>query len=209
LLSCLYQLKSQLPFDFDLLAHGNERLCAMHHLELLKANDVVVYDRGYFCYPLLHRHCQTGIRAIFRRQESSATVIREFFASPQTDTEVLIDPAASTRADIHSQYPDLDIIRFGCGCSNTRSPAAPFAWAPPCSIASFCRDSHPRSPLCPGGAVSCWSDHPIPLGTPGGGLDEYQAAAADAGHGADRGAGALAFRPARLSGNALACPRVS
>ena len=110
LLSCLYQLKSQLPFDFDLVAHANERLCAMRHLQVLEHNDVVVYDRGYFSYPLLHRHYQTGIHAIFRLQDSSATVIQEFSSSPQTDTEVTIDPSPRTRADIRSQYPHLDIV---------------------------------------------------------------------------------------------------
>mgnify|MGYP001586355027 CR=1 FL=1 len=110
LLSCLYQLKSQLPFDFDLVAHANERRCAMRHLELLEPPDVVVYDRGYFSYPLLHRHWETGIHAIFRLQESSATVIQEFFASPHTDTEVTIDPSPRTRADIRAQYPQLEIV---------------------------------------------------------------------------------------------------
>ena len=110
LLSCLYQLKSQLPFDFDLVAHANERWCALRHLERLENNDVVVYDRGYFSYPMLHRHCETGIHAIFRLQESSSTVIQEFFSSPQTDTEVTIDPSPQSRADIHKQYPDLDIV---------------------------------------------------------------------------------------------------
>jgi len=110
LLSCLYQLKSQLPFDFDLVAHANERQCAMRHLEVLENDDVVVYDRGYFSYLLLHRHYQTGIHAIFRLQESSSTAIQAFFYSSQTDTEVTIDPSPSTRAQIHSQYPDLDIV---------------------------------------------------------------------------------------------------
>jgi hypothetical protein len=45
LLSCLYQLKSQLPFDFDLAPHANERLSASP--QLLQAGDIVVYDRGY------------------------------------------------------------------------------------------------------------------------------------------------------------------
>jgi len=110
LLSCLYQLKSQLPVDFDLVAHANERWCALRHLECLEENDVVVYDRGYFSYPLLHRHCATGIHAIFRLQESSSTVIQEFFASPHPDTEVTIDPSPRARAEIHQQYPDLDIV---------------------------------------------------------------------------------------------------
>ncbi len=110
LLSCLYQLKSQLPFDFDLVAHANERLCAMRHLDVLENNDVVVYDRGYFSYPMLHRHYQTGIHAIFRLQESSSTVIQEFFSSPQTETEVTIIPSPRAQTDIRAQYPDLDII---------------------------------------------------------------------------------------------------
>lgn len=110
LLSCLYQLKSQLPFDFDLVAHANERLCAMRHLEVLESDDVVVYDRGYFSYPMLHRHYQTGIHAIFRLQESSSTAIQEFFSSPQTDTEVTIIPSPRAQADIRAQYPDLDIV---------------------------------------------------------------------------------------------------
>ncbi|OFV88276.1 MAG: hypothetical protein A3J75_01020 [Acidobacteria bacterium RBG_16_68_9] len=110
LLSCLYQLQSQLPFDFDLVSHGNERLCAMRHLEVLEENDVVVYDRGYFSYPLLHRHWKTGIHAIFRLQESSSTVIREFFSSLRTDHEATIDPSPRARADIGSQYPEIEIV---------------------------------------------------------------------------------------------------
>jgi hypothetical protein len=42
LLSCLYQMKSQLPFDFDLAAHSNERLSALEHLNVLQAGDIVV-----------------------------------------------------------------------------------------------------------------------------------------------------------------------
>jgi hypothetical protein len=110
LLSCLYQLKSRLPVDFDLVSHGNERRCAMRHLDLLEKNDVVVYDRGYFSYPLLHQHWKTGIHAIFRLQEQSCTVIREFFSSPQTHTDVTINPSPRTRAAIRRQHPDLDIV---------------------------------------------------------------------------------------------------
>jgi hypothetical protein len=48
LLSCLYPLKSRVPYDFDLVNQGNERQCALAHLKTLNKNDVVVYDRGYF-----------------------------------------------------------------------------------------------------------------------------------------------------------------
>jgi hypothetical protein len=110
LLSCLYQLKSQLPFDFDLAAHSNERLSALDHLNVLQAEDIVVYDRGYFSYVLLHRHVQTGIHAIFRLQENSGTPIKAFFATPQTDIEITWLPSSQIRAEIRSQYPDLEIV---------------------------------------------------------------------------------------------------
>lgn len=110
LLSCLYQVKSQLPFDFDLVSHANERVCARQHLDVLEKNDVVVYDRGYFSYVMLHQHCTAGIHAIFRLQESSSTVIREFFTSPQTDTLATIYPSKRAQLDIRKEHPDLDII---------------------------------------------------------------------------------------------------
>ncbi len=110
LLSCLYQVKSQLPFDFDLVSHGNERVCAKQHLDVLEQNDVVVYDRGYFSYVMLHQHCTAGVHAIFRLQRSSCTVIREFFTSPETDTLVTIYPSEQAQLDIRKEHPDLDII---------------------------------------------------------------------------------------------------
>ena len=110
LVSCLYHLHSHLPWDFDLVAHGNERRCATQHLTVLEPNDVVVYDRGYFSYRLLHQHAQTGIHAIFRLQDSGFKEIREFFASPDTDTTVTLSPSARTQRDIRTASPTLDII---------------------------------------------------------------------------------------------------
>lgn len=110
LLSCLYQLQSRLPFDFDLTSHSNERLSAIRHLEVLQTDDVVVYDRGYFSYLLLHRHSQIGIQAIFRLQEHSGSAIKAFFASPETETVITLLPSPQKQAEIRSQYPDLDIV---------------------------------------------------------------------------------------------------
>jgi len=110
LLSCLYQLKSQIPLDFDLTSHTNERLSAMRHLEVLETDDVVVYDRGYFCYVLLHRHAQTGIHAIFRLEENNYKPIQTFFASPETDSQITLLPSPQRQAQIRSEYPDLDIV---------------------------------------------------------------------------------------------------
>jgi hypothetical protein len=110
LVSCLYQLKSKLPFDFDLASHANERLSALEHLKVLQTGDIVVYDRGYFSYVLLHRHVQTRIHAIFRLQENSCAVIKTFFANSQTDIEITYLPSPQPQAQIRSQYPNLQIV---------------------------------------------------------------------------------------------------
>ena len=99
-----------MPFDFDLVSHGNERLCAQHHLQMLEKNDVVVYDRGYFSYVMLYLHLKTKIHAIFRLQENSFTVIRDFFSSRQTDIIATIYPSSRTRCDIMLEHPNLEIV---------------------------------------------------------------------------------------------------
>lgn len=110
LLSCLYQLKSQMPFDFDLVSHVNERFCAQRHLKMLEKNDVVVYDRGYFSYVMLHQHLKSKIHAVFRLQESSFTAIRDFFSSWQTDIITTIYPSSKTRSNITLEHPNLEIV---------------------------------------------------------------------------------------------------
>ena len=110
LLSCLYQLNSHLPWDFDLVAHGNERACAAQHLAALAPNDVVVYDRGYCSYVLLHQHYQAGIHAVCRLQASGFKAIQAFLASAETDTTVTILPSPRRCAHIKAIWPDLAII---------------------------------------------------------------------------------------------------
>jgi len=82
----------------------------MRHLEILQPDDVVVYDRGYFSYVLLHRHLTTGIHAIFRLQENSCSAVTAFFVSPQIETEITWVISPQRRAEILSQCPDLDIV---------------------------------------------------------------------------------------------------
>ena len=110
LLSCLYHLKTQIPVDFELVNHGNERLCAEKHLKALKKGDVVVYDRGYFSYIMLHQHIKSEIHAIFRLQENSFTVINQFFLSQDKDILTTIYPSSTTKRDILKAYPKLDLI---------------------------------------------------------------------------------------------------
>ena len=107
LLSCLYQLKSKIPYDFDLVNHGNERQCALAHLKTLTTHDVVVYDRGYFSYAMLYYHVQRGVHPIFRLQKNTFKAIDDFRNSTQTDQIITLLPSKDTQREIRKQYPDI------------------------------------------------------------------------------------------------------
>ena len=107
LLSCLYQLKSKIPYDFDLVSHGNERQCALAHLKTLTTGDVVVYDRGYFSYAMLYYHLQRGVHPIFRLQKNTFKAIDDFRNSTQTDQIITLLPAKDTQRSMSKQYPDI------------------------------------------------------------------------------------------------------
>jgi len=107
LVSCVYRLKAKIPYDFDLVAHGDERKMALSHLQVLKADDIVVYDRGYFSYALLYFHIKQGIQAVFRLKKSSYKVIDEFMLSEATDQVVVIEPSITRQKEILRQHPDI------------------------------------------------------------------------------------------------------
>ena len=109
LLSCLYQLKSKIPYDFDLVNHGNERTCALAHLKTLQANDVVVYDRGYFSYAMLYYHSQAGVYPIFRLKKNAFGELSDFINSDQVDQIISWLPSKKTQKDILKQFP---LIQF-------------------------------------------------------------------------------------------------
>jgi len=106
LLSCLYQLKSKIPMDFDLVAHADERKVALTHLSVLSDNDVVVYDRGYFSYAMLYEHIEYGIHPIFRLKTKASRAIDPFIASSDTDTIVEIVPSKANQVALREKHPD-------------------------------------------------------------------------------------------------------
>lgn len=109
LLSCLYQLKSKVPYDFDLVKHRNERQCALAHLKVLKKNDVVVYDRGYFSYAVLYYHVIAGIHPIFRLQKSLCKEIDDFRSGNSNDEIIQLAPSLKTQKEILIQHPTAKI----------------------------------------------------------------------------------------------------
>jgi len=109
LVSCLYQIKSKIPYDFDLVSHRHERKCALAHLTKLASGDLVVYDRGYFSYSMLHQHNKAGVHAVFRLKGQSYPVIASFRAGDKTDAIVTIDPGSDARRILKINHPDIQI----------------------------------------------------------------------------------------------------
>ncbi len=105
LLSCLFRLQSRLPVDFDLHAHANERLAALAHLPALAATDVVVYDRGYYCFELLCAHRERGLHAVFRLKRKAGKAIDRFLASRQRDTVEQLLPGRDALRELSRKYP--------------------------------------------------------------------------------------------------------
>ena len=105
LISSLYQLKSQIPNNFDLVSYGNEKTLAINHLKALKQDDVVVYNRGYFSYAMLYHHNESKIHAVFRLQKKSSKVINDFMLSDKTDLIVTILPPKSSKKRIKLKNP--------------------------------------------------------------------------------------------------------
>lgn len=104
LLSCLYDVLSKTVYDFDFVSHMNERKCALKHLEILEPNDVVVFDRGYFSYLMLHEFYKKGVHAIFRLQEGSVNKpIEAFIKSSKTDEIIKYIPSGAVISDLKKQ----------------------------------------------------------------------------------------------------------
>jgi len=108
LISCLYQLKSRIAYDFSFVNSMNEQEEALKHIQYLKPGDIVVYDRGYLSYALLFMHKKLGIDAIFRLKSASFKAITEFMSSKNNDTIKSIYPTKKTFSNIKKNYPFID-----------------------------------------------------------------------------------------------------
>ena len=104
LISCLYRLKSRVAYDYSLVNTMNEQQEAIKHLKSLKTEDVVVYDRGYISYPLLYKHKEYGIDAIFRLKKQSFKIIDNFIKNNSKDIITDIVPSQKSYSKIKNKY---------------------------------------------------------------------------------------------------------
>ena len=110
LVSCLYQLKSNIPVDFDLSANLDERRMAEKHLNTVNKDDVIVYDRGYFSYFMLYLHHKMGVHAVFRLKTNCAKIVDEFIASKDVDKLVIIESSKECQQNILKRHPEVEFI---------------------------------------------------------------------------------------------------
>mgnify|MGYP001591157980 FL=1 len=89
-MSCLYDLQQQLIYDIEIVSHRDERACALEHLSKMNAGDIVVFDRGYFSYFMLHKILEQNVNAVFRMQEGcSNNKVKEFWDNNLKTDEVI------------------------------------------------------------------------------------------------------------------------
>ena len=111
LLSCLYQLKSKIPIDFELVSHNDERKLALAHLTSLSESDVVIYDRGYFSYAMLDEHVKHGIHPVFRLRNKANKIIDAFIACNEKDKVVEI-PNPEARKGADNKAISLRLVKY-------------------------------------------------------------------------------------------------
>ena len=108
LVSCLYQLQTRIPIDFELVPHYDKGKTALTHLRVLQPTDVVAYDRGYYSYELLHEHRLRKVDAIFRMQQNSAEVIDQFMQGSKREAIVQMTPGTEVRRGIQARHANAD-----------------------------------------------------------------------------------------------------
>jgi hypothetical protein len=66
LISTLFDIEREIPINYKLAIHKNERSLLLDQLDFLKKNDILVMDRGYYSKKLLFTLHNKEIKVIFR-----------------------------------------------------------------------------------------------------------------------------------------------
>lgn len=96
MLSCLFNLRTQLPVDAYLTRDKNEGRLARKHLTALSPGDVVVFDRAYLSFSLVQEQVSQELHGVWRLK--TAGTYREivtFWSSVETDKIVELKPQSA------------------------------------------------------------------------------------------------------------------
>jgi len=103
-MSALYHLESGLIYDFLLTPERNERHSLIKQMNALSPGDVLVLDRGYFSYLVLHQATERNIHLICRLQFGTMNkAIKKFYESDSIDTIIDYFPSEAVKCEIKKQ----------------------------------------------------------------------------------------------------------
>jgi hypothetical protein len=71
LLSSLIDIENNIPINFSLVSHSNERNVFISQMKYLRPKDIVIFDRGYFSKDLMKKLIGNKIDFIFRLPKSN------------------------------------------------------------------------------------------------------------------------------------------
>ena len=109
MMSCLYNLHEQIAYDFELVTHNDERSCAIDHLKKLTVNDLVIFDRGYFSYLMLHMVIMHNVQAVFRIQSGNINCkMQAFLDSDRIDEVIEYTPSGAVKSEIKKRGYKID-----------------------------------------------------------------------------------------------------
>ena len=108
--SVLYDVLNKYVLDGTLGAlKQGERDLAISHLEHCKDNDLILYDRGYPSYDLIHQHIERGLEYLMRVKTKFRLTIA-FEKSNKKSLIVEIYPGGKVKFT-HKQYTKNSLIK--------------------------------------------------------------------------------------------------
>lgn len=109
LMSCIYNIDTQIVYDFCLSKNLNERLCVPNHLSVLQKGDIVIFDRGYFSYLLLYQCMKKDIVPVFRVSiHLGNKALLDFVSSAETDSVIEYVPSSTVKKQIEKQGLNIE-----------------------------------------------------------------------------------------------------
>lgn len=91
-------------YDIEFVEYNNELACTEKHFDCLNRDAVVIFDRGYFSYYMLHQVIKNNVNAIFRIQEGNRNKeIRDFSNSHYKDTTIIYTPSEAVKSDLRKR----------------------------------------------------------------------------------------------------------
>jgi len=108
-LSFLYDTYLDMPIDVQLdHKHASERELAVKHLTQTDANDLMLYDRGYYAYWFVLLHVLNKREFCFRLRSNANTQVKDFIKSGKKQTVISLEPTQNMQQKAREK--ELEIV---------------------------------------------------------------------------------------------------